>query len=445
MGSFLSSIYSRYFSFCFRRINQVINPNGRIRLPDVEEGKQQGTRNGPTTKRRALLVGISYAWSQSDAWWPLENPHADVDLFWSLLVGAYGYSPEDITVLKDGPNIPDLLQPTRANMIRELERLVSGAASGDKFTFFYSGHSDQQKSRDGLDVEEDGQDEVIVTSDLGRIVDNELNDILVKPLPAGCFLLSVFDTCHSGTMLDLPHHHCNGVYVPWHSKGERAMPTMRNKIVRNQAMGPSALHDPAFQIPSIVGVMARNIDNNIRLYTDPLPSPCAQLRIDTQVGGSADEANRRWMSMGDSEGYPPREGRRLRSCVPLVSPTRYESPVSIVKCDGWCHYDPFVRKTVLSLSACSDPQRAWEGPRGSLTTVLCKYLKTQPRPSYRDLMSHVNFALHENARELHAYTREQKKREARGEGNGFDGELDNFQEPKLSSLAKLNMDDVFQL
>ncbi|KAH9164041.1 hypothetical protein EDB89DRAFT_2078312 [Lactarius sanguifluus] len=63
----------------------------------------------------------------------------------------------------------------------------------------------------------------------------------------------------------------------------------------------------------------------------------------------------------------------------------------------------------------------------------------------RDLMSHVNFALHENTRELHAYTREQKKKEARGEGNGFDGELDNFQEPKLSSLAKLNMDEIFDL
>ncbi|KAH9059168.1 caspase domain-containing protein [Lactarius vividus] len=444
MGSFLSSIYSRYLSFCFRRISQAINPNGRIRLLDLEEGKQEGTSNGPKTKRRALLVGISYTWSQSDTWWPLENPHADVDLFWSLLVGVYGYSPEDITVLKDGPTIPDLLQPTRANIIRELGRLVSGAASGDKFTFFYSGHSDQQNSRDGLDVEEDGQDEVIVTSDLGRIVDNDLNDILVKPLPAGCFLLSVFDTCHSGTMLDLPHHHCNGVYVPWQSKGERAVPTMRNKIVRNYAIGHSGLHGSALQLPSIIGVMARNIDNN-RLHTDPLPSPSARLRIDTQVGGSTDEANRRRMSMGDSEEYPPREGRRPRSRAALVSPTRYDSPVSFVKCDGWCNYDPSVYKTVLSLSACSDPQRAWEGPRGSLTTVLCKYLKTQPRPSYRDLMSHVNFALHENALELHAYTREQKKREARGEGNGFDGELDNFQEPKLSSLAKLNMDDIFHL
>jgi hypothetical protein len=38
---------------------------------------------------------------------------------------------------------------------------------------------------------------------------------------------------------------------------------------------------------------------------------------------------------------------------------------------------------------------------------------------------------------LHAYTHDQKKKAARGEGNGFDGDLDNFQEPELSSLGKL--------
>jgi hypothetical protein len=31
-------------------------------------------------------------------------------------------------------------------------------------------------------------------------------------------------------------------------------------------------------------------------------------------------------------------------------------------------------RSQLSLSACSDPQRAWEGPQGSLTAVLCSFL-----------------------------------------------------------------------
>jgi hypothetical protein len=48
-----------------------------------------------------------------------------------------------------------------------------------------------------------------------------------------------------------------------------------------------------------------------------------------------------------------------------------------------------------------------------------------------------SFQLHDNALELHKYTRYQKVKASHGEGEGFDGELDNFQEPVLSSLAKL--------
>jgi hypothetical protein len=38
---------------------------------------------------------------------------------------------------------------------------------------------------------------------------------------------------------------------------------------------------------------------------------------------------------------------------------------------------------------------------------------------------------------LHEYTRDQKKKAAQGKGPGFDGELDDFQAPQLSSLSKL--------
>jgi hypothetical protein len=38
---------------------------------------------------------------------------------------------------------------------------------------------------------------------------------------------------------------------------------------------------------------------------------------------------------------------------------------------------------------------------------------------------------------LYDYTCAQKKKAAQGEGTGFDGELNNFQSPQLSSLSKL--------
>ena len=137
--------------------------------------------------------------------------------------------------------------------------------------------------------------------------------------------------------------------------------------------------------------MARGIDSNNRVRNDPLPSPCPQLRINTKLeeGTEDRQTNKRRMSMG-SEAYPAHEGPR--SSGAFLSPTRYvESPVSYV-CDGWCGYNVLAHRTVvsvlafscctgkltfayqLSLSACSDSQRAREGPRGSLTTVLCKYL-----------------------------------------------------------------------
>lgn len=32
-----------------------------------------------------------------------------------------------------------------------------------------------------------------------------MHDIMVKPLPAGCRLTAIFDSCHSGSSLDLPY------------------------------------------------------------------------------------------------------------------------------------------------------------------------------------------------------------------------------------------------
>lgn len=436
MGALLSSLRSLWSRSRRSKWSPPLRPAGASpsyheRLPDIEqgEGESKVPYPSPPPKKRALLIGITYHNSTSPVWTPLDGPHVDVNHFRELLIHTYGYSPEDIVVLKDDPTLPEHLQPTRVNIIRELKRLVSGAAPGDRFTFHYSGHSDQQPSFDDIEEEEDGQDEVIITCDLRRIIDNELKYILVKDLPVGCSLFAILDTCHSGTMLDLPHYHCNNIYVPWLSKGNRRTKTMQNKIVRGQAFGlisrPGSGSQQSSSIASVMGSQHRQSDTHAG-------SP---LRINTNVGGAL-SANQRKQSV-EADG---------RGNMSVLSPTRrFMSPISRVRCDGWCGYDVIPRATVVSLSACADLQRAWEGPRGSLTVVLCEFLKKQPSPSYGALMSHVNFQLHANCRALHNYTLQEKKRAARGEGPGFDGELNNFQEPQLSSLAKLNMNDTIWL
>lgn len=53
------------------------------------------------------------------------------------------------------------------------------------------------------------------------ILDNKLRKMLVDPLPVGASLTAIFDSCHSGTMLDLDHYLCNKVYYPWQDLGFR--------------------------------------------------------------------------------------------------------------------------------------------------------------------------------------------------------------------------------
>ena len=122
------------------------------------------------------------------------------------------------------------------------------------------------------------------------------------------------------------------------------------------------------------------------------------LRVNTKPGESR-PAGQREMSRSrtsPSLGGQSRERGARMSRSPermIYTDTRYASPEPLFACDGWCKYSEvshpnvvsispsLVRNTMrphacrqLSLSACSDSQRAWEGPNGSLTVILCNYL-----------------------------------------------------------------------
>merc|ERR1712217_292158 len=83
--------------------------------------------------------------------------------------------------------------------------LVQGAAPGDALFFHYSGHGGQEA--DPTMMEEDGMNETLIPVDYqqaGQIIDDVVHQMLVKPLPAGVRLTAIFDSCHSGTVMDLP-------------------------------------------------------------------------------------------------------------------------------------------------------------------------------------------------------------------------------------------------
>ncbi|KAI4232418.1 MAG: hypothetical protein LQ349_005027 [Xanthoria aureola] len=133
-----------------------------------------------TGRRKALLIGINYFGQRGQ----LRGCINDVKNMSTYLNGNFGYAREDMVILTDDQQNP-MSQPTKANILR---------------------HGGQTKDLDG--DEEDGYDEVIYPVDFrtaGHIVDDEMHRVMVQSLQPGVRLTAIFDSCHSGSALDLPY------------------------------------------------------------------------------------------------------------------------------------------------------------------------------------------------------------------------------------------------
>ncbi|KAI1787989.1 caspase domain-containing protein [Ganoderma leucocontextum] len=169
-------------------------------------------------QKKALIIGIQYAGTRGK----LTNTHRDAKLWKDLLIRKYGFDAKNIVMMLDDGNDP-WFSPTKNNILREIANFVDDVNAGDELVFYYSGHTDQVATEDVN--EEDGLNEVLVPVDyfdpVGSgntekfIVDNDLRELLVDRLPIGSKLTAVFDSCHSGTLLDLDHYLCNEVYHPF--------------------------------------------------------------------------------------------------------------------------------------------------------------------------------------------------------------------------------------
>ena len=73
------------------------------------------------------------------------------------------------------------------------------------------------------------------------ILGNELRKCLVDPLPVSAHLTAIFDSCHSGTLLDLDHYLCNNIYHPWKNPGRRRYKTLWQHVRRRDGRGEFTL------------------------------------------------------------------------------------------------------------------------------------------------------------------------------------------------------------
>ncbi|KAG1849199.1 caspase domain-containing protein [Suillus subluteus] len=128
--------------------------------------------------------------------------------------------------------------PTKRNILSALRWLVKDAQPGDCLFFHYSGHGGRIIDLDGPRVDGhrvDGFEKAIHPVDwehAGEIVTEDLYDAMastddadckVKPLPAGCRLIALFDSCYSGTVLDLRYIYQVSSHSKRHAANSRAL------------------------------------------------------------------------------------------------------------------------------------------------------------------------------------------------------------------------------
>lgn len=155
-----------------------------------------------TGRKKALCIGINYIGQRKE----LRGCANDARAMAAFLTKNHGFEPSNIILLTDDDRKNK--RPTKDEMFRAMQWLTDGSQKDDSLFFHYSGHGGQVKDEGGREL--DGMDETIFPLDhaqAGDIIDDDLFKALVAPLPSGCRLTALFDSCHSGTVLDLPYIH----------------------------------------------------------------------------------------------------------------------------------------------------------------------------------------------------------------------------------------------
>lgn len=148
-------------------------------------------------KKWALLIGIN-KYPNLASRCQLSGCVNDVMLMSNILQENFGFSKENITLLKDE-------QASQKSILGAMENLAKIICKDDIIVIHYSGHGSQMTDRE--DDDPDGMDETIVPSDSGRypnenrdITDDQIYENLLKISEITPFTTLLFDCCHSGTI-----------------------------------------------------------------------------------------------------------------------------------------------------------------------------------------------------------------------------------------------------
>lgn len=168
-------------------------------------------------RKRALLIGINYIGTRNELFGCINDVNAIKER-----ITRVGFSDINIKIITD--LTPQ--KPNRLTILDEFKRLLSTSLPNDLLFFSYSGHGSYTLDRNN--DETDGRDEMIVSCDLQGIIDDELKALIQTYLKPGVTLFAMFDSCFSGSVLDLKYQYFDSLNYDNYIENEKQLETQGN-------------------------------------------------------------------------------------------------------------------------------------------------------------------------------------------------------------------------
>ena len=181
--------------------------------------------------KAALLIGSNYPNTN----YQLSGCINDINFLKDKLSNTYGYNKFNLLTDISG------VKPTRDNILSNFRNFLSSSRAGDFLFFGFSGHGSQIYDTNGDEI--DRIDETIVGCDLQNVKDDELKQIIMNNLKPNVTLFCVFDSCHSGTVLDLKYQYLDSLNYNSFSENNTNLETNGNVIMISGCMDSQTSND----------------------------------------------------------------------------------------------------------------------------------------------------------------------------------------------------------
>jgi len=207
----------------------------------IDKKKQPSVEN--IGNKYALLIGINYVNTSSE----LSGCINDVTNVSQKLSAAYNFN--NITMLTDNTDV----KPTYDNILNEFKNLLVNSKAGDTLFFQYSGHGSY--TRDTNKDETDGYDELIIPVDFIPIKDDVLKKTIEDYLPENVKLFALFDSCYSGTVMDLRYNYLDSLNYNKLTENKR-VPILNRDVIMLSGCNDNQISADAYINNTFQGAMS---------------------------------------------------------------------------------------------------------------------------------------------------------------------------------------------